>query len=124
VVRVDQEGLKKLGPALRYLRERARLSMPEVQARTGVDPSNQVRYEKGRTAPSFPVLTRLLASYESDFEELGRLLKLEQLPTIDGEGVQAGPLPPIDEIEEKVLRALRHYGLVPGEEDKKERSGS
>lgn len=64
-----------LGPALRLLRETARLKQVQVAERTGVAQSRISRYECEKKVPDLLTLDRLLACYGVDVEGLSRALK-------------------------------------------------
>lgn len=92
-----------LGPALRRLREAARLTQAEVADRTGVSQSRLSHYETGRRLPGLTTLDRLLTCYGTDVEALGRALK---------EAQGAPPVPARDpELMARVREALAELGF-------------
>lgn len=91
-----------LGPALRRLREAARLTQAEVAARSGISQSRLSHYENGRRLPGLTTLDRLLICYAADAEALGRALK---------EAHGAPPVPASDpELMARVRDALAELG--------------
>jgi len=63
--------LAKLGPALRWLRERGGLSQAEVARRSGISVSVVSRIESDQHRPTLALLDRQLRALDADVLELG-----------------------------------------------------
>jgi transcriptional regulator with XRE-family HTH domain len=67
-----------LGRKLRRLRKERKLSPAEVAARSGVDPQDLARIERGEARVGLETLFRLLAAFEVDANELESLVADER----------------------------------------------
>lgn len=67
-----------LGRKLRRLRKERKLSPAEVAARSGVDPQDLARIERGEARVGLETLFRLLAAFEVDAGELESLVADER----------------------------------------------
>jgi transcriptional regulator with XRE-family HTH domain len=56
-LRIEQQ--QRIGPAIRQLRQQQGLSLSDLAAKSGVSVSYLSRLEKGRSAPSFTLLSKL-----------------------------------------------------------------
>ena|SRR5919202_2150984 len=53
------EQRQRIGPAIRQLRQQQKLSLSDLAAKTGISVSYLSRLEKGRSVPSFTLLSKL-----------------------------------------------------------------
>src|SRR5919206_1073373 len=53
------EQRQRIGPAIRQLRQQQKLSLSDLAQRTGISVSYLSRLEKGRSVPSFTLLSRI-----------------------------------------------------------------
>lgn len=97
-----------LGPALRRLREVAKLTQVQVAERTGIAQNRLSRYENGRQLPDVPTLDRLLGCYGVDVEGLGRALK-----EVRGKVPKTSGIDP--EFSAKVQEVLKQLGYMKPE---------
>jgi transcriptional regulator with XRE-family HTH domain len=85
---------QRIGPAIRHLRQQQGLSLSDLAERTGISVSYLSRLEKGRSVPSFTLLSRLGGELGVDIgffvdtekeaqtvdDELGQILAESSLP--------------------------------------------
>jgi transcriptional regulator with XRE-family HTH domain len=74
-----------LGRRLRRLRKERKLSTAEVAERTGVDPQDLARIERGEARVGLETLFRLLAAFEVEAGALESLMADEQSEPRPGE---------------------------------------
>jgi transcriptional regulator with XRE-family HTH domain len=61
---------QRVGPTLRAMRLRKRLSLNELAERAGISPSHLSRIERGLTVPSYDVLDNIATALGSDLNSL------------------------------------------------------
>ena len=67
---------QRIGPTIRELRQQQRRSLSDLAARTGISVSYLSRLEKGRSVPSFTLLSRL--GHELGVDDLGFFVSAER----------------------------------------------
>lgn len=73
---------QRIGPTIRELRQQQRRSLSDLAASTGISVSYLSRLEKGRSVPSFTLLSRL--GHELGVDDLGFFVSAER----DAESVE------------------------------------
>ena len=61
---------QRVGPTLRSMRLRRKLSLNDLAERAGISPSHLSRIERGLTVPSYDVLDNIATSLDSDLTSL------------------------------------------------------
>src|SRR5687768_17127109 len=66
---------QRVGPTLRSMRLRRKLSLNELADRAHISPSHLSRIERGLTVPSYDVLDNIASALDSDLSSLRSLEK-------------------------------------------------
>ncbi len=73
------EQRQRIGPAIRQLHQQQKLSLSDLAAKTGISVSYLSRLEKGRSVPSFTLLSRIGQVLGVPIEELSHTLILKRV---------------------------------------------
>lgn len=111
---LEEEEARRIGDAVRALRERRGLQQNELSAASGLTPSQICAVEKGRRPPSLRTLRRLCAALGATLDDLLRAATGREAPPAEAES--GSFLPGMDDLfrtpEESLFAPLARRGIL------------
>ena len=112
---LEAEEARRIGDAVRALRERRGMQQNELSAASGLAPSQICAVEKGRRSPSLRTLRRLCAALGATVDDLLRSATGREAPPEES-GTDASFLPGMDDLfqtpEESLFAPLARRGIL------------
>jgi transcriptional regulator with XRE-family HTH domain len=75
----DQDYSRRLGPALRLLREARNVPQRTVADRASITHATYSDFERGRKTPTFPMLVKVLSALDADLTTLEEAIRSVQV---------------------------------------------